>query len=118
MGSLFTWLMQQIGDYFDSLATWVLGRVEAAWSWFVDTIGLLFDFMWNFFVVSRIPDEWYEALLSYQYELQQLTPYLADVTWILPVVPALAIIGTALSACGIIRLLRWVKSFIPTISGA
>lgn len=115
MGNVFSWLMSRIIALFVAAGSWVFSEFELGWEW---AKGIAAQFVAEILqaIVGNLPTSWHDALSSIDWKVAQ--GLLADVSWILPVQQCLAIVIAGYVACAVIRLLRWVKSCIPTISGA
>lgn len=67
------------------------------------------------YLVELLPDGYKEAISTIPWETMH--DYMDDVNWFIPIYN---IIGMVLGTIGIaaaVRMMRWIKSFIPTISG-
>lgn len=122
-GSMFQWIwdaVEWVGDaiayLLGSLWGLVVDQLEAIWLWAVG----LFEWAWDIaFAVwfALMPVQVQNTYTELETALAAYEPYLDDVMWILPVNSTLLIISGTFIACGIVRVLRWIKSFIPTMGG-
>ena len=113
MSGLFGWL----ADYIVAAASAVMGWISALWNLISTTVG-----QWATeavtWLLQQLPLSQIGSLFSSPLLNANLKNALSALTYFFPVVGVMAIITMAYSICATIRLLRWVKSFIPTISGA
>jgi len=100
------WLREVFVWLWDQIILAVTGIAEALWSLVLQLVDWL---------VSQLPTGLGGFLGQRPWE--SFYSYLDGVNWFLPIYPALGIVATAYAFIGGVRLFRWVKSFIPTISG-
>jgi hypothetical protein len=97
--ALFEWFQSVITQY----ENWMLGKVADLVVWALGSLGL----------DDRLANPGYgdDGPGSIIHNIMY------DISWFIPVWSCLAIYINAVGVCGAVRFGRWVKSFIPSISG-
>lgn len=109
------WLYDALVGLWLKWLNWHYEAAESAWVWLK---GILVKFVMEIWqgLLYLLPVEVIDIMLGVNWGV--VNGYLSEVSWILPVGPALGMLSTTLGVCGLIRLGRGIKSCIPTISGA
>lgn len=115
MWTFFTWLLTAVVGLVQDVVVWLIELLAVVWAWLVALVIQIFNELW-IALKSLIPAD-VEVFFS-SVDLNAFLSYFYDASWILPVAPCLALVATAYGLCATIRTCRWVKSCIPTISGA
>lgn len=119
LASAFTWLWDLIRA--SVVAIWAL--IEGSFSW---SVSLLPDGWADYFNLGRDLDPSTPGVQGWGYYFSSngvagsggssVLTYIADIGWILPVPSMVAIIVGAYATTGLIRLVRWALSFVPTLN--
>lgn len=111
-GSLFQWVGRFIGGAIEALAGWVLGWWNAAVAvivpWIQEAAATLGD---------MLPPQ-VQTLVQSPLVSGNIATFVSALTYFVPVKGILVLLIAGWGICAIIRLVRWIKSFIPTMSGA
>lgn len=117
MSSFFSYLFRGMVAVVTGWLTWYMYATDRVWRWFKDLLISLWNEFWSYFM-GVLPPGFASLIEGISWKDGIVLQWLTDLSWILPIVPALTLWGTAYSVCAFLRLLRWVKSFVPTMSGA
>lgn len=99
----------------NAILAYVWVGLEIVWEWLKGILSDVLAEVWTG-LLGVLPDDWTAAIRAIH--LDDWSGVLHDLSWIFPVVPCMTMIGTAYTVSGTIRLIRWVKSCVPTVSGA
>jgi hypothetical protein len=113
-------------DVLHGLLIWGFDRLNDLWEWVKGVVTQLWSELWAWFnvrleqagVLEALGAEGGEGMSGDGRSWSYWIEFLVELQWILPIGTMLGILGAAWSAVIVIRTLRWIKSFVPTISGA
>jgi hypothetical protein len=130
MADFFAAVVLGICDFIRLLAETIVGWGEDAWQWFKGVLSSLFAEVWEA-LLGLVPSGVWEWLgvgsegVAASLWSAVVTPngetwieVVGDLAWIFPLGPCFLMVVGVYQISGIIRLARWVKSCIPTVSGA
>lgn len=100
-----------MSEMWDQFADWLLGIVLAVAGYIGDLIMWVWTGVWDW-VWSLLPPAIQDFLASDQ--ISGLLGLCDDLSWFIPIYGTIGIIAGTLSGVGIIRLVRYVVSIIPT----
>lgn len=111
-GSLIQWLGRFVVNAVEALAGWMVGwwnaAVGAVAAWLTDAAAVLGD---------MLPPQ-IVTLVQSPLVAGNIASFVSALTYFVPVKGIVALLVGGWGVCAIIRLVRWIKSFVPTISGS
>lgn len=120
--------MGAITQFITNVRAWIVdalvGFFVGWWAWWKTTMVDIATSLWNLFV-DLLPDSWVQFCNDLPEKLEDVRVLVEammpdgmqwrDPFWVLPILPCALMLGTCFTFCAIIRLVRWIKSCIPTV---
>jgi hypothetical protein len=120
-GSWWDWLVHQFDKvlvHLKNLFSWLWAQVLWLWDTFTIWFRKFVNDMWQSFI-DYVKDRWkvdFEKDYQLHDRVESLYSMMGYVNSVLPIGKGFGVILTAWGACIVVRIARWIKSFVPTVS--